>query len=77
MSDKNRQEASRVPLGDKSDAQDHVALPVEIEIYVEADGSVTFADLAEGTLPLAQALNPDQPLACDLPDQEGADPQAR
>ncbi len=30
--------------------------PKEVEIYVEADGSVTFADLAEGLLPVVDRL---------------------
>lgn len=37
------------------------ALPVEIEVYVEPDGSVVFADLAAGALPLADALSPPLP----------------
>jgi hypothetical protein len=47
-------------------------LPVQVEIYIEPDGSVTFADLAADTLPIVQALNPNQPLACD-PQPVGAD----
>jgi hypothetical protein len=46
-------------------------LPVEVEIYIEADGSVVFADLAADVAPLAQELNPDQPLACE-PSQQPA-----
>ena len=42
-------------------------LPVEVEVYIEADGSVTFADLEAGMLPVAFELNPDEPLACDVP----------
>lgn len=42
-------------------------LPVEVEVYIEADGSVTFADLEAGMLPVAFELNPDDPLACDVP----------
>lgn len=55
-------------------------LPVEIEFYIEADGTVVFADLAADILPIAHELNPDQALACDLPqppsestDDHGAD----
>ena len=44
-----------------------VELPVEVEIYIEADGSVVFADLAADVAPLAQELNPDQPLSCEPP----------
>jgi len=40
---------------------------IEIEIYVNADGSVTFADLAEDMVEVARRLNPDQALACDAP----------
>jgi hypothetical protein len=40
---------------------------VEIEFYIEPDGTVTFADLAADIVPVAQALNPDQPLLCDVP----------
>jgi hypothetical protein len=32
--------------------------PAEVEIYVEPDGSVTFADLAEGLLPVVDRLDP-------------------
>jgi hypothetical protein len=32
-------------------------VPVEVEIYVEPDGSVTFADLAEGLLPVVDRLD--------------------
>ncbi|GEM_PF-781857 len=48
-------------------------LPIEVEIYIEPDGTVTFADLAAEALLLARALNPDQPLVCDVPDRSGAD----
>lgn len=50
-----------VPDGDTSH------LPVEVEVYINPDGSVIFADLESGMLPVAAALNPDQPLACDAP----------
>jgi hypothetical protein len=42
-------------------------LPIEVEFYIEADGTVVFADLAAELVPLAQELNPDQPLVCDVP----------
>lgn len=45
-----------------------VELPVEVEIYIEADGSVTFADLAAEVVPIAYELNPQQPLACEPAD---------
>jgi hypothetical protein len=38
-----------------------------VEIYVEADGSVTFADLAAELLPLARRLNPDLALVDEKP----------
>jgi hypothetical protein len=46
-----------------------IELPVEVEIYIEADGSVTFADLAADVAPIANELNPEQPLACEPPDR--------
>ena len=51
-------------MSDRPDP-DRPLLPVEIEIYINSDGSVTFADLEEGVLPIARQLNPDQPLVCD------------
>ena len=51
-----------------------VELPVEVEIYIEADGSVTFADLAAEIMPIAFELNPEDPLACP-PAQQPADAQ--
>jgi len=53
------------PIPPSSDSEP--LLPVEIEFYIEADGTVVFADLAADIVPIAQVLNPDQPLACDLP----------
>ena len=44
-------------------------LPVEIELYIEPDGTVIFADLAAEALPLARALDPDQ-----IPPHEGGKP---
>lgn len=48
-------------------------LPVEIEFYIEADGTVVFADLAADIVSIAQELNPDQPLACELPEPQSQD----
>ncbi|GAB4470296.1 MAG: hypothetical protein Kow00124_06350 [Anaerolineae bacterium] len=48
-------------------------LPVEIELYIEPDGTVTFADLAAETIPIAHELNPDHPLACDVPEAAGGE----
>jgi hypothetical protein len=42
-------------------------IPIEIEIYLNPDGSVTFADLEEHAVALARELDPDGPLACDVP----------
>ncbi len=38
---------------------DHdVPLPVRVEIFVEPDGTVVFADLAADLIPVAQAVDP-------------------
>ena len=50
---------------DQRPGPEPVDLPVEVEIFIEADGSVTFADLAAEVAPIAEQLNPAQPLACD------------
>jgi hypothetical protein len=50
-------------------------VPIEVEVYINSDGSVTFADLEEQTVLIAQRLNPDQPLACQPPGST-ADPPA-
>ena len=47
-------------------SHDASEIPVEIEIYVNPDGSVTFADLEEQAIEIARALDPDCELACDL-----------
>lgn len=51
-------------------------LPVEVEIYIDPDGSVVFADLEEQTLPIARQLDPDWQQGegdfC-LPEQEATD----
>lgn len=44
-------------------------LPVETEIFINADGSVTFADLQEALIGIARMLSPDETLNCDLPDR--------
>jgi len=38
----------------------------EIELFIEADGTVVFADLAAEMIPVAEKLNPDHSLACDV-----------
>jgi hypothetical protein len=40
--------------------------PIEIEVYVNPDGSVTFADLEAGAISIAQSLT-DLPIMCDVP----------
>ena len=53
-----------------------VKLPIEVEIFIEADGTVTFADMAAEVVSIAIELNPDAELACD-PNPPSADiPQA-
>ncbi|NDJ54673.1 MAG: hypothetical protein GYB68_16520 [Chloroflexi bacterium] len=61
------------PQPTHSDQSDEPILPIEIEVYINPDGSVTFADLEASVVPIAQALNPDDPIACDLP-QNGVEP---
>ena len=59
-------------LGDESERESRpepVELPVEVEIYIEADGSVTFADLAADVAPIARELNPEEPPACEPTDR--------
>lgn len=50
------------------------SLPIQVELYINADGSVTFADLEEKTLPIAHRLDPDRPLPGDQPDRSAAAP---
>ena len=57
-----RKQASDDKVG--SDAGQLV--PEEVEIYINPDGSVTFADLSEGALPIARDLAPKDPLVCDV-----------
>lgn len=48
-------------------------LAIEVEVYIEPDGSVTFADLEAGMIPVARALNPDDPATGSVPaDQKPA-----
>jgi hypothetical protein len=53
------------PNNDSSPANQ---IPVEVEIYINTDGSVTFADLAAEVIPIALALNPNDPVQCELPE---------
>lgn len=55
---------------EQGDERRRPVLPVEVEVYIEADGTVTFADLEAGMLPVAHELNPDDPLVCDVPPRE-------
>lgn len=57
------------PKGDQSETH----IPVEVEFYIEADGTVVFADLAADLIPIAQELNPDQPLICYVSESSGLD----
>lgn len=58
--------------------QSEPLLPVEVEFYIEADGTVVFADLAADLIPIAYELNPNQPLACDVSEtlEDEADTEA-
>lgn len=47
-------------------ASSHTGIPVEIEIYLNPDGSVTFADLEEHAVAIARELDPECQLACDV-----------
>ena len=62
-------EATITPTERPGGDEERRLLPVEVEVYIEADGAVTFADPEAGMLPVARELNPDQPLACDVPPQ--------
>ncbi len=42
-------------------------LPIEVEVYIDPDGTVTFADLEASLIPIVRWLNPDDPLGCDVP----------
>jgi hypothetical protein len=64
-------------LHDPQGSHDKSPLPVEVEVFINPDGSVTFADLEAGTLPIVYHLNPEDPLACDLPDRTVEQPESR
>ncbi len=49
-------------------------LPVQIEIYIDADGTVVFADLAEEAIGLAYALNRAAGPACEPSGTQAAEP---
>ncbi len=42
-------------------------LPTEVEIYINPDGSVTFADLEASLVPVAQKLRPGSMTSADEP----------
>ncbi len=44
---------------DKQDDARKPLVPIEVEIYVNPDGSVTFADLEASLVPVARKLDPD------------------
>jgi hypothetical protein len=58
---------SEPDVSQEDNQEGKLPVPVEVEIYINSDGSVTFADLEEKTVLIAQSLNPDQPLACQPP----------
>jgi hypothetical protein len=51
---------------DRHVAHQPLEIPVEIEIFLNPDGSVTFADLEESAVAIARALDPNCDLACDV-----------
>lgn len=57
------------PEGDEAEFN----LPQEVELYIQPDGSVVFADLAADLLLLAKELNPD---TTHLPMPEDDEPEA-
>jgi hypothetical protein len=59
------------------DADPEPLLPAEVEIIIDPDGAVTFADLEAGLLAVARELNPDQPMVCDVPPASDAGASAR
>ena len=62
-------------MSQEDNQEGKLPVPVEVEIYINSDGSVTFADLEEKTVLIAQSLNPDQPLTYPPPGPT-ADPPA-
>ena len=46
------------PSAQKDD--NRLPLPVQVELYIEPDGTVTFADLAAELLPVARSLSPEE-----------------
>jgi hypothetical protein len=56
-------------VSDANEQECRQPIPVEVEIYVNADGSVTFADLEEMTVWIARSLDPEQPsIGTDSPE---------
>jgi hypothetical protein len=41
-----------------------VLVPEEVEVFINSDGTVSFADLAEAMIPVATSLNPTATLWC-------------
>lgn len=46
------------------ETNDEPILKVEVELYINPDGSVTFADMAGDMLPVAEALGEEQSQFC-------------
>ena len=44
--------------------------PGEIEIVIGEDGRIVFTDLPQGLLEVAQELDPNAEIACEIPPQE-------
>lgn len=55
------------PASYPSEKPNQPSIPVEFEIFVNPDGSVTFADLEEHAIAIARELDPDCTPACDVP----------
>jgi len=47
------------PNNQQEDDEVEFSVPIEVEIYIDADGTVTFADLETEIIPLAKELDPD------------------
>lgn len=60
------------PTLDESEVAAPPPMPVQSAIYILPDGRVRFGALFEELVPVAQALDPTQPLACTT--EEPSDP---
>ncbi len=52
--------------GKPAKKHDPPRLPAEVEVFVEVDGSVVFADLEAGLVRVAHALDPAAPMPATL-----------